>query len=1108
MSWVADLHIHSHFSMATSKECNPLNLYRWAALKGVALVGTGDFTHPGWRAELRENLRPAEQGFYRLKQAPAPEIPGQPEVRFVVTGELSTIYKKNGRTRKVHHLVVLPSLEAADVISDRLETLGMNIRSDGRPILGLDSYLLLQLVLESAPEAIFIPAHIWTPHFSVFGSNSGFDDFGECYEDLASQIFALETGLSSDPPMNWRWSALDRFNLVSNSDAHNPQNLAREANIFSGEFSYCGLRAALADRDSAAFAGTLEFFPEEGKYHLDGHRNCQICWEPEETKSHGAICPVCGKKVTVGVAARVLALADRPEGFRPANAKDFLSLVPLREVIGAAYNVGAKTQKVERAYGQLLHDFGPELDILTRVDPDLISGKVGALVATGIRRLRKRQVLIKPGYDGEYGVISLFDEAERREILGQGKLFTIASPRKKAPRAKVKELIGKKELQCETAADWSISTKVELSPEQRQVVAATQPVIRVIAGPGTGKTKTLVERIAWLIRDGGADPAAITAVTFTNKAAAEIKTRVERQLSGEAGLPQIQIGTFHSLAWQILNCNPAGQPLQLVDRAVAEVLVAEVLQEEQLPYSLRDALRHLGLIKNQLGWEEPDSLEPQLMQLYHAYQQKLALFGRCDFDDILCQAVVLWEAAPEWLEPYRRRFTYLLVDEFQDVNPLQYRLVKQWTGDSRSLMVIGDPNQSIYGFRGSHSRFFTDLETDFEAPATFRLTRNYRATASLIRAANSLIAPELHQMVPAEPQPDRRSGLTWLKTGDAQQAAAAVVQEIVRLIGGSTMLSAGSRGQRGINPVAAEAAYGFSDFALLYRTNRQAEALESALSAAGLPYRVVGPVETLADPTVQAFLSFCRYLEESADRYWLREALLHPVWGLEPAEQAQVKVWLRETGTVATAVASGRYLAYLLQRANSGALFEKLRHFHLRAQAFRSKLEQGIAELIDAWIELAGVTDLLELEHLSRIAANYVSLRELLRKLPLATEADLSRSNQSGADRRELITLSTIHASKGLEYPVVFITGVEEGLLPFGNALGPEELAEETRLFYVALTRARERCYLVNSQRQFRSGELVTVEPSRYLRMLPQKLLQIVEPQVRPIKVKQLELFR
>jgi uncharacterized protein (TIGR00375 family) len=1104
MRWVADLHIHSHFSMATSKECNPRNLHRWAALKGVALVGTGDFTHPGWRAELRESLRPAEPGFYRLKEIPAAEIPGQSEVRFVVTGEISTIYKKNGRCRKVHHLVVLPSLEAADRISNRLEALGMNIRSDGRPILGLDSYLLLQLILELAPETIFIPAHIWTPHFSVFGSNSGFDDLAECYEDLASQIFALETGLSSDPAMNWRWSALDRFNLVSNSDAHNPQNLAREANLFTAEFSYSGLRTALVDRTSADFNGTLEFFPEEGKYHWDGHRNCQVCWEPEETIRHGAICPVCGRKVTVGVAARIAALADRPAGFKPENAKTYLSLVPLREVIGAAFRVGAKTQKTEQVYWRLLRDFGPEIAILTKVDPDLIGARAGTLIATGIRRLRERQVIIKPGYDGEYGVISLFDEAERRAILGQPKLFALESAPKKAPQPGLTELAATREAVAIAPETKPVTATPELSLEQRRVVTADQAVIRVIAGPGTGKTKTLVERIAYLIRDAGADPADITAVTFTNKAAAEIKTRVARRLSGLAGLKQIRIGTFHSLAWQILNSNPAGPPWQLLDRSAAETLIQEVLQEEQLPFSLREATRQLGLIKNRLRGEEPAGMTSQLRQLYQAYQQKLELFQRLDFDDILIKTVELWETAPQWLEPLRRRFTYLLVDEFQDVNPLQYRLVTLWAGDSRSLMVIGDPNQSIYGFRGSHSRFFTDLQNDFPAMASLQLTRNYRSTAPLIAAANTLIAPAWQQIVPAEPIQRQATGLTWLQAFDGQQAAAAVVEEIIRLIGGSTMLNAGSRGRKELNPVGAQMAYGFSDIALLYRTGRQAEALETALNSVGLPYQVVGPGETLAAEAVRAFLSFCRHLEQPTDRFWLREALFHTGWGLDRQEQAQVSIWLRESGGNGAATSDCGW-DYLWRQAK-GALREKLHHFALREQEFRSKIDQPAATLIDAWMNQAGVTDLIELEHLSRIAANYPNLRELIRVLPLATEADLSRSNQPSAVRRELITLSTIHASKGLEYPVVFVVGVEEGLLPFGSEPSAEELAEEQRLFYVALTRTRERLFLVSSNR-FRNGELVTVEPSRYLRLLPQELLQVVKVKAKPVKGKQLELF-
>lgn len=1100
MPWVADLHIHSHFSMATSKACNPANLYRCAALKGVSLVGTGDFTHPGWREELRASLLPAEAGFYRLKSAPAPEIPGQPEVRFVVTGELSTIYKKNGRTRKVHHLVVLPSLEGADRISARLEALGMNIRSDGRPILGLDSYLLLQLILEAEPEALFIPAHIWTPHFSVFGSNSGFDDLTECYADLSDRIFALETGLSSDPSMNWRWSALDRFTLISNSDAHNPQNLAREANLLTGEFSYHGLKKALEDPDSNCFTGTIEFFPEEGKYHLDGHRNCGICWDPNETRQHGAVCPICGRKITVGVLHRVTELADRPEGFKPAGAKEFLSLVPLREIIGAALNVGARTQKAEQVYFDLLHNFGPELDLLIRVDPDLIAAKAGLLVAMGIRRLRERKVEVRPGYDGEYGVISLFDEGERRAILGQDGLFSAGSARQGSSRKVDQELASAAEA---TVAPTQPATPVGslLSPEQMAVIETEAKVVRVIAGPGTGKTRTLVERIAYLIKTGRANPQEITAVTFTNKAAAEIRNRLETLLQDRVALRQLQIGTFHSLAWQILNSQPEGAPLQLLNQDEAAELVKELLREQQLKLPVREAMRLLGLVKNKWLWDDRETAAPEALQLYQAYQQRLESFGRCDFDDLMFKTVKLWQQSPQWLQSFRLRFHYLLVDEFQDVNPAQFQLITQWAQDSLCLMVIGDPNQSIYGFRGSSSRFFDDLKQVWPDTVTLRLTHNFRSTAPLVQAANALIRPELRQQVPVGRD---RNGvkLTWLKAAGERNCARAIAAEIVTLMGGSSMLSADRHsGSRPSTVLASN--YSLADFAILYRTNRQAEAMEAALSVMGLPYRVVGPTVTLESESVITFLSFLRYLDQPDDPFRLRSAVFQTYWGLEEPEKDRLTQWLLQPPD--RSMLRLPCLERVLGLAQ-GQLLQKLLRFKQRVTEFKPLWERKVPDVVAAWINQGDLQDFMELEHLSRIGENYSNCSELLRLLPLATEADIVRSSSAAAGR-ELITLSTIHASKGLEYPVVFLAGVEEGLLPFGAELSPEELAEEQRLFYVGLTRARERCYLVSSRVQFRNGETVTVEPSRFIRLLPETLLETVEIREKRAREQQLELF-
>ena len=345
---IADLHIHSKYSRATSHDCEPEMLDLWARRKGIGLVGTGDFTHPAWRAELLDKLQPAEDGLYTLRESLrlADKTAGKYDApRFVVTGEISSIYKKNGKTRKVHNLILLPGLEAAERLSQKLEAIG-NIHSDGRPILGLDSRDLLEITLDTCPEAVFIPAHIWTPHFSLFGAFSGFDAIEECFEDLTPYIHALETGLSSDPPMNWRISALDGYALISNSDAHSPAKLGREANLLDIEPSYAGLSDALQGRSPAALTGTLEFFPEEGKYHWDGHRACGLCLEPGETEACGGRCPVCGKKITIGVQHRVEQLADRPEGFSLPGARPFESLVPLPDVIAASTGLSASGLKV------------------------------------------------------------------------------------------------------------------------------------------------------------------------------------------------------------------------------------------------------------------------------------------------------------------------------------------------------------------------------------------------------------------------------------------------------------------------------------------------------------------------------------------------------------------------------------------------------------------------------------------------------------------------------------------------------------------------------------------------------------------------------------------
>ena len=450
MRIIADLHLHSPYSRATAARNSPAHLDRWARIKGINLLGTGDCAHPQWLATLQESLVEAGEGLYTLKEAArrdfdrslAPEkglpLPAGRQIPplFVLTGEISTIYRRAGRTRKVHHLILLPGLEAAAAFQARLEKAGGNIRSDGRPTLGLDSRDLLELLLESEPRAALIPAHIWTPWFSALGERSGFDSVDECYRDLAPHIHAIETGLSSNPPMNWALSALDRFAIVSNSDAHSPNRLGREATIFDMNPSYSALTGALAGanratRDGPAILETVEFFPQEGKYHYDGHRNCGVSRFPAEGAAAGSPCPVCGKPLTLGVLGRVRRLADRPvddtascppNPAQRGNRRPYRSLIPLAELLGEILDVGAASKKVDRAYEALIEKAGSEFAVLMDLGiADLARldcpGVNGELLSAAVDRMRKGEVAISPGYDGKYGTVRALPLLRRTRVM-------------------------------------------------------------------------------------------------------------------------------------------------------------------------------------------------------------------------------------------------------------------------------------------------------------------------------------------------------------------------------------------------------------------------------------------------------------------------------------------------------------------------------------------------------------------------------------------------------------------------------------------------------------------------------------------------------------------
>ncbi len=409
MQYRADLHIHSKYSIATSKHADLENYYSWARIKGINIIGTGDFTHHGWLREIKEKLEPAGNGFFRLKEKPATEVltlfkPAPLDVLFCLTSEISSVFKRDGKTYRVHSLIFAPDIETVSRIRKKLENIG-NIGSDGRPILRLDTKDLLEIVRTASRDAYLIPAHIWTPWYSVFGSKSGFNSMNECFKDLTGEIFALETGLSSDPGMNRMWSDLDGFTLISNSDAHSPNKLGREVNLFSTDLGYEAMFRALKTKEG--FAGTYEYFPEKGKYHLDGHRKCGVCLTPEETEKHKGLCPVCGKPLTIGVMHRVVDCADRDEPVKPSGLNDCRYIMPLDELLSIVADCGAGTKTVRALLVKLIRLYGDELTAILDIPADRISKDAGEDIAGVLVKFRRGDISLSPGFDGQFGTVKI-----------------------------------------------------------------------------------------------------------------------------------------------------------------------------------------------------------------------------------------------------------------------------------------------------------------------------------------------------------------------------------------------------------------------------------------------------------------------------------------------------------------------------------------------------------------------------------------------------------------------------------------------------------------------------------------------------------------------------
>ncbi|GAA1769904.1 UvrD-helicase domain-containing protein [Luedemannella helvata] len=1055
--FVADLHIHSKYSRACSRDLELENLAWWARRKGITVLGTGDFTHPAWYDHLRENLVPDETapGLYRLsgdaeaavlRRLPGSVTEGHP-VRFMLSVEISTIYSRDGRTRKVHHLIYLPDLDAVARFNARLGRgeggLGGNLGSDGRPIIGLDSRDLLEVVLEASPDGFLVPAHIWTPWFSALGSKSGFDAIADCYADLAHHIKAVETGLSSDPEMNWRVSSLDAYQLLSNSDAHSPQALAREATLLTSEINYAGVRRAMESGDG--LHGTIEFFPEEGKYHADGHRACGVNWPPQRTRDAGGRCPECGKPLTVGVLSRVEDLADRPADFAPEGRPGVTHLVQLAEILGEINGVGPKSKSVAGRISSLVAALGPELHILMAAPLADVTRHGGELLGEAIGRLRRGEVRRTPGYDGEYGVIRLFAPGELNASAGGADaLFDLptdavaprqqrrAAPARSAPakagRTTPAEPVpapGEDTARPRDAVPPASAAPPPTAPPQEsphkvfepvlagmeevgtglldrldalQRVAASAPggPLLVVAGPGTGKTRTLTHRIAYLCAELNVDPKHCLAITFTRRAAEEMRERLE-SLLGEVA-EDITVNTFHALGLQILREQAGAAGLEdgfgIADDAVREAARTEAGDDD------------------------------------NAYRKILRAQNLVDLDELVSVPVALLRDDPDLVDRYQARWRWVFVDEYQDVDATQYELLRLLVPPDGNICAIGDPDQAIYSFRGADVGYFLRFSQDFSDARLVRLARNYRSSAPILAAAVQAIAPTSlvrgRRLDPARLDPDApQLGLHAAATPAAE--AEWLARTVDGLVGGVSHRSFdGGR----VDSRAATGTVTFADIAVLYRTDAQAGPVLEALSRAGIPVQ-----------------------KRSHDRLADRRAVAEIARELRFAGNT--------TGPLTDRVrAAGRALATRTPR-----LFD----------------EQPRADLPAA--DVYGAVDLL-MPLAERCGDDVEAFLQAL-----ATGAETDALDP----RAQAVTLLTLHAAKGLEWPVVFLVGCEDGLLPLrfpGTAPDPEAVAEERRLFFVGMTRARDRLFLSHAARRQRFGAETTPARTPFLDVVDPSLVE------------------
>ena len=934
--------------------------------------------------------------------------------------------------------------------------------------------------------------------------------------------------------MNWRVSELDRFTLVSNSDAHSPYTLGRNANRFDTDLDYPSLKSALKDRNPARSLGTLDLYPEEGKYHYDGHRKCGVRLHPAETLARDGICPECGKPVTVGVLNRVEVLADRPAGTRPETALPCRHIIPLPEILSELLGVGPKSKKVTTHYHGLLEALGPEMTILLQLPIDEIDRAGVPLLGEAIRRMRDEEVHLSPGYDGEYGRITLFDPAEMDALRGQQTLFAVSSPARKPRKAPARTAAPVPRLFPEPASDpgpppASVAEAPPpadapadddlldgLNPDQRSAVTHTGGPLIIIAGPGAGKTLTLTRRIAWLIRRERVAPDEILAVTFTNKAGREMRDRLAAFLPGS---PLPFVGTFHAFCLQTLREILSPAPT-VIDDDVRLALIREAVKKvapNPSPVRAEAAANWIAAAKQRLLTPDDDlseiaapSADPAathgvvLADIYRAYQESLEEEGGVDFEDLIAAIVRRLEDDPDFRDRMQRRYRHLFVDEYQDLNGAQYRLIQGLAGPAGSLCVIGDPDQAIYGFRGSDVRFFDRFETDFPGCQTVRLTRSYRSAETILSASHQVIRKSVNDPGAARIY----SGIAGIETlgvlelSSAKAEAVAVGRIIERMVGGTGFHSM-DFGTIDLDGTEADRAFG--DFAVFYRTHAQGEVIAEVLTGAGIPVEIARRSAVFDGAGIAEILAALR-LMAGRGRWRDLETLAGPDSGIDRKTLARLRQTAGEIHP-----ASRITLEIDLGTTALDPILTPLRDLagDLGSLPVPDQLTR-IAELG----QKAGLTapiadDARRAETFRRLTDLAAPFRTdtgaFLDALALQTDPD------AAANQSQRVSLMSLHAAKGLEFPVVFITGCEDGLIPYRRSeADPVDEAEERRLFYVGMTRAEEQLYLSWAKRRTIYGKTLARHRSPFLADIEARLLRMEKTGAKapkPSEPVQLDLF-